>query len=304
MSKRAPQRESILGLLGGEVGIVRLGEPRVRSQQVDGGWVREDLLFTTSLGDGVPAHFVRPAESSRPVPAILYCHAHGGRYDVGRCELFEGRAALQSAYAADLRQLGCAVLCLEMPCFGERCEPDESTLSKEHLWHGRTLFGRMLAELVAGVDYLAAHPDVDEDRIAALGISMGGTHAWWLAAIDPRIRAAVQMCCFADLACLIASGAHDGHGHYMTVPGLVRHGSTGRLAALAAPRPQLICVGLQDRFTPKDCFDKARAELGEGYARQNAREALEFCVEADAGHEETPAMRRATLAFLRRHLMS
>lgn len=304
MSDQAPRRETILALLGSEIGTLRLGEPRIRSRSVEAGWVMEDMLFTTSLGDRVPAYLLRPDDAEGPVPAILYCHAHGGRYDIGRRELFESRAALQSAYATDLQDLGCAVLCLEMPCFGERREPDESALSKEHLWHGRTLFGRMLAELVAGVDYLAAHPGVDEGRIAAMGISMGGTHAWWLAAMEPRIRAAVHMCCFADLACLIASGAHDGHGHYMTVPGLVRHGSTGRLAALAAPRPQLICVGLQDRFTPKDCFDKARAELGEGYARRNAREALEFCVEPNAGHEVTPAMRRATLAFLRRHLMS
>ena len=304
MAQPKPDREAVRALLGGEIGNVMLGEPEVRSQRAEDGWLTQDLLFRSSLGDAVPAFLICPVDAGTPVPAILYCHAHGGRYDIGRKELFDGRAALQSAYAADLRDLGCAVLCLEMPCFGERREPEESALSKSHLWHGRTLFGRMLAELVAGVDYLAEHPGIDETRIGAMGISMGGTHAWWLAALDPRIRAAANLCCFADLACLIASGEHDGHGNYMTVPGLLPTISTGRLAALAAPRPQLFCVGLQDRFTPKACFDKARAELEGGYARAGAPDAIDFCVDPDSGHEETPAMRQALLSFLERHLIS
>ncbi len=304
MSEPQPDRETVLALLGGEVGTIRLGEPEVRSRREEGGWVTEDLLFASTLGDRVPAFFVRPRDGSGPVPAVLYCHAHGGRYDIGRRELFDGRAALQSPYAADLRALNCAVLCLEMPCFGERREPAESALSKAHLWHGRTLFGRMIAELVAGIDYLAAHPGIDAGRIGTVGISMGGTHAWWLAALEPRIRAAVTLCCFADLACLIASGAHDGHGQYMTVPGLLQHTSTGRLAALAAPRPLLVCVGLRDWSTPADCFDKARSEVEQGYAGSGASGAVDFCVDPDAGHEETPSMRSAALSFLGRHLVS
>jgi len=299
-----PDRDTIRALLGGEVGKVLLGEPEVRSRRAEGGWLTEDLLFQTNLGDRVPAYLVRPSDAAKPVPAILYCHAHGGRYDIGRRELFDGRAALQAAYAADLRDLNCAVLCLEMPCFGERLEPGEPAMSKALFWRGGTLFGRMLAELVAGVDYLVAHPSVDESRLGAMGISMGGTHAWWLAAIEPRIQAAVSMCCFADLACLVATGAHDGHGHYMTVPGLLPVASTGRLAALAAPRPLLVCAGLRDWSTPEECFNKARRELEEAYTRLDAQQMIEFCVEPDSGHVETPAMRHAALAFLDRHLNS
>lgn len=299
-----PERDTIRALLGGELGAVRLGDPEARARSAEDGWLTEDLSFPTSLGEDIPGYFLRPEVTAVPVPAILYCHAHGARYDIGRAELFEGRPALQSAYAADLQRLGCAVLCLEMPCFGERREPGESALAKTHLWHGRTLFGRMLAELAAGVDFLAAHPDIDGDRIGAMGISMGGTHAWWLAALEPRLRAAVSLCCFADLACLVASGQHDGHGIYMTVPGLLPAISTGRLAALAAPRPQLFCVGLQDAFTPTACFDQARTALEEGYAGVGAGDRIEFCIDPDTGHEETPAMRQAVLSFLERHLTS
>jgi pimeloyl-ACP methyl ester carboxylesterase len=46
-------------------------------------------------------------------------------------------------------------------------------------------------DLAAAVDHVAAQPDVDPGRIAALGLSMGGEEALGAAAADPRIRAVV-----------------------------------------------------------------------------------------------------------------
>jgi pimeloyl-ACP methyl ester carboxylesterase len=51
---------------------------------------------------------------------------------------------------------------------------------------------------------------VDPDAGAVMGISMGGTLAWWLAAMDPRFAAAVSMCCFADLGRLVETGRTTG----------------------------------------------------------------------------------------------
>jgi dienelactone hydrolase len=47
------------------------------------------------------------------------------------------------------------------------------------------------ADVHAAVDFLAARPDVDPDRIAVLGESMGGEEAIGAMASDPRIRAVV-----------------------------------------------------------------------------------------------------------------
>jgi pimeloyl-ACP methyl ester carboxylesterase len=43
----------------------------------------------------------------------------------------------------------------------------------------------------AGVDFLAAQPDVDPDRIGVLGLSMGGEEAIGAAAADLRVRAVI-----------------------------------------------------------------------------------------------------------------
>jgi hypothetical protein len=88
----------------------------------------------------------------------------------------------------------------------------------------------------------------------------------------------------------------------MTVPGLLSHTTTGRLCGLAAPTPLLHCVGFADWSTPRDGYERAKAELRHAYAAAGALEALGFHEAETPGHEETPAMRTAVLAFLERHI--
>lgn len=298
----AETRRRIERLLGCTDADLRFAKSETISTTELGDRVIYDLRFEMHDGEAVPAWFVQPLGCSAPCPAILYLHAHGARYDIGRAELFDGRPALQRPYIDDLVGAGLAVLCIEMPCFGARQVPNESARSKAHLWHGTTLYGRMIHELRCGLTFLSAHAAIDPKRIGTLGISMGGTQAFWLAALDERVAASVSLCAFADLACLIETGEHDKHGHYMTVPGLVAETSTGALAGLAAPRPQFFGVGMKDWSSPPICLEKARAEIERIYNDRDARDALFFHVETEAGHEETAAMRGAVLSFLRQTL--
>jgi carboxymethylenebutenolidase len=50
---------------------------------------------------------------------------------------------------------------------------------------------RALADLKAGVSFLAARADVDADRIGSVGWCMGGGYSLGLATAEPRLRAAV-----------------------------------------------------------------------------------------------------------------
>ena len=43
------------------------------------------------------------------------------------------------------------------------------------------------------LDYLEARPDVDPRRMGVTGVSLGGMHAWLLAALDERLAAAAPM---------------------------------------------------------------------------------------------------------------
>lgn len=292
------ERRDVISLLGSQFGAITLGAPTVHAEITQDGYMVQKLRFDASNGARINALFLPPSKTN--APALLYCHAHGNRYDIGTDELLFGRPALTGSYLSDLGSQGYAVLCLEMPCFGARSDQHEEATAKALLWHGEVLFGQMLAELHAGVTYLADHPMIDADRIGTIGISMGGTHSWWLSALDERVKAAVSMCSFSDLEMLIEGGGHQGHGNYMTVPGLLKLCSTGELSGLSAPRPLFHGVGLQDWSTPRGAFEKARLELEEAYG--DAGHMLTFHVEEEIGHSETPEMRKAVLSFLKRHL--
>ena len=236
-------------------------------------------------------------------PAIIYCHAHGGRYDIGAAELVAGRAALLvPPYGEALARIGIVALCIDLPCFGERAGERENALSKALLWQGKTLFGAMLADLFGAIDLLQGIDGVDPNRIGAMGLSMGATLAFWLGALDPRIKAVAHLCCCADLATLVEVGAHELHGHYMTVPGLLSAYRTGQIAGLVAPRPQLACVGLLDPLTPELAVRRAFDDMRAAYQAANAPEALVTVIDPASGHVETPEMRAAVLSFLDRGL--
>jgi len=236
-------------------------------------------------------------EGPGPHPAVLYCHAHGGQYDLGRSELFQGARWLCGPYGPALVGAGFAVLCVDMPGFGaRRSDGRESALAKAGLWQGRPLFGQMVAAQLQALAWLREQDGIDPDRIITLGVSMGGALALWTAALAPKVAACVQLNIFANLAPLIAAGGHDRHGIYLTVPGLLELTDIGEIAGLIAPRPQFIGLGALDPFTPPDARRAALAQVQGAYRREN--NALTVHLEATGEHGETPAMRQAVFEFL------
>lgn len=255
------------------------------------------IRFETRGGEPVEGWLLEPVAAS-PAPAILYIHAHGGDYGLGADEVVEGRAALQSPLGPVLAAAGFRVLAIDMPCFGGRSGVTESSAAKAALWRGGSLAGQMLGELVSALDWLAADPGTDPARIGVFGLSMGATLGYWLAAVEPRVAAVAHLCCFADFGAMIESGAHDGHGIYLTVPGLLGIASNGEIAGLVAPRPQFVGLGGTDALTPPEAVEPALAELRAAYRAVGSEAALRVHLEPDSRHQETPAMRREVLRFL------
>lgn len=277
--------------------LLRLERPAVSlistTEEQRDGYVLETLRLLIGSTE-VRGFLVRPATPG-PHPAILYGHSHGGRYDIGASELLDGREYLLDPLGPVFARAGYVALCIDMPVFGERRFNTEAFASKALLWHGKSLIGRMVSDHRAALDYLASRGDVDTSRIGAFGISMGCTLSYWLAALDDRIAAVAHLCCFADLRTMIELGAHDDHGIYLVVPGLLEHADAGDIASLIAPRPQLICIGEADNLTPPLSVERAWATTRSAYDVAGGR--LELISEPGVGHMETPRMREGMLRF-------
>jgi dienelactone hydrolase len=265
-------------------------------------YVLEVLLLDLNGIEPVPAYFTRPRAAAGPSPAVLYHHAHGGDYALGKDEFLLGRSVLRTpAYAEALARRGLAGLCIDAYNFGERRGRTESELFKQLLWQGQVLWGLMVYDTLRAMDYLVGRPEVDPDRVGSLGLSMGATMAWWHAALDERVAACVDLCCLTDYQALIETRGLDRHGLYYYVPGLLKRFTTAEINALICPRPHLSLAGTLDPLTPPAGLDRVDAALTRAYAEADKAERWQL-VRYPSGHFETWDMRRRSLQFLERYL--
>ena len=295
------RRKQLYGLLGD---LPERGRPisaRVIDEERRAGYVLEKLLLDLNGLEDVPAYLTRPLGARGRIPFVLYNHAHGGDYVLGKDELLLGREVLYAPpYVEVLSDMGYGALCIDTWAFGERRGLTEQSIFKRMLWSGQVMWGMMVYDSIRAVDYLVSRDDVDTERIGTLGISMGSTMAWWTAALDARVKVCVDLCCLTDFHSLVDRGL-DHHGVYYFVPSLLKHFTTGQINALIAPRPHLGLAGNFDKLTPPEGLDRIDAEVRAAYAAAGAPEAWRLS-RSDIGHFETAAMRTEVVDFLRRWL--
>jgi dienelactone hydrolase len=274
----------------------------VLDRSEDDGYYLEKLVLELNGSEIVPAYFVKPKAADERLPCILYNHAHGGDFKLGKDELLHGREHLpRPPYAKALTANGYAALCIDHWCFGERRGRTESATYKEMIWRGQVMWGMMVYDSLRAIDYLVSRPDVDAERIGTLGLSMGSTMAWWVAALDTRIKVCVDLCCLTDFQALIDSGGLDGHGIYYYVPSLMKHFTASQINALIAPRAHLGLAGNRDPLTPRAGLDRIDRDLKQAY-KEAGNEAAWRMDRYEIGHFETVAMRTSILQFLKQWL--
>jgi dienelactone hydrolase len=298
----AARRAELYGLLGDLPPRARPVAGRKTSESERDGYVLERWELDLNGVEIVPAYLARPRGVTGRRPAVLFNHSHGGGYTIGKTEFVEGRSYLQPVpYAKELTGLGYVALCIDHWVFGERSHATELDTFKEMLWRGRVLWGQMIYDSLKAVDWLAAREDVDPARIGTLGMSMGSTMAWWLAALDPRIKVTVDINCLTDFHTLLAKKALSLHGLYYFVPGLLNHFTTAQINALIAPRAHLGLAGLRDDLTPVEGLDIIDRELKKVYADAGHPERWTL-LRYDVAHQETPEGRQQIVAFLKRFM--
>jgi dipeptidyl aminopeptidase/acylaminoacyl peptidase len=288
--------------------------PRVQtvSKEDRGDFIIEKFQFDNGAGATVPGYVLLPKGLSGKAPAILYCHWHGGEYDIGKEELFQTRHTPESP-GPTLAKRGYVVLGIDAYCFGERNgrgpggpeekgSSGEMTASKFNLWVGRTLWGMILRDDLMALDYLLSRPEVDAKRTGVTGMSMGATRSWWLMALDDRLRTGVPVACFTRYQNLIKQKALPAHGVYYFVPNMLNHFDTEAVVALIAPRPVLFMTGDSDRGSPVDGIRMIEEKVRPVFKLCGKESNFQSIVYPGLGHTYLPEMWQKMLEWMDKQL--
>lgn len=283
----------------------------------------------------LPALFLTPLTLGQVYRPLLYCHANPANKALGKDELILGiDELLDPPYAEVLAEAGYVVLCIDNLGFGERNERSLDSYFKEYLWKGKNLWGQFVLDnlialdcllsaeehgLVMGVQksvaeapsqaansqtahFLAAPsqtpPALDLDQTTVLGFSMGSTLAYWLAALDDRIKVCIELCGLTDHEWLDSTEAYDSRGFYFFVYDLFNRYTTSEINALIAPRRHVSLAGLKDPRTSATGLDRIDANLQMKYASMGAPDNWKL-YKFNSGHRETEEMRKIVVDILK-----
>ncbi|MCD6352227.1 MAG: alpha/beta fold hydrolase [Armatimonadetes bacterium] len=155
-----------------------------------------ELLWIETAEGALAASFHLPAQASGPVPAVLMCHGFTGHRQ---------EAHFLFVHAARLfAQCGLAVLRFDFRGSGE---------SSGEFWE--MTFESEVADALAAFDYLAGRPEIDPQRVAVLGLSLGGAVAACVAGREPRVAALVLWSAVSELELLAKRFADEHAPHHL-----------------------------------------------------------------------------------------
>lgn len=255
--------------------------------------VMEDLLIDGFEGTHIPAALYLPTATG-PVPGVVLNVGHDA---AGQ------NASYIRTLAWRLAQNGVAALTLDWWGMGARfgAEWRHVPMGLRSIVAGVAPCRPVLKEPLLAFDYLAARPELDPTRIGMAGQSGGGMVTMHLAALEPRVAAAVVVDIVASNPYMFEELPGWGDPDAV-VPGSLAQTSHGELLGLVAPRPLMVLSGDMDVIGPTDLATEelsiTRAiyrllDAPEGPIHRGFPTAHCYCEEKIA----------ATLAFLGEHLV-
>lgn len=286
-------------------GVVGAAEPPkievLERRDLPGGLVREKLrLPGCDPDETVPAIAFHPATNG-PYPVCFVLH------------YFQGSKEASESWCRDLAARGIFAIAIDAHLHGERSiagvfRGDHiAELGEEYsIWVHQTSIAHTARDVSTILDALGSRSDVDLSRVAATGMSMGGSTAMVLAWREPRVQVVASMVGAVDFWWDVTKtppGAAQDAKRASFSPRLTELvTSLDPRTRLAQIPPKAVCLlnGGHDGFIDMKSVRQFVEELQPLYREHPDR--LRFTPYPDAGHEVTAAMWRETQEWLAREL--
>jgi dienelactone hydrolase len=275
------------------------------------GYVLEKFVIDNEVDGWIPGYLAIPTGVKGKVPVVLGMHGHGSTKE----NIMGIDPTTHQNVLALLISNGYAVMAIDSYFNGERkgtgpagtmemqtrADQELSTF-KINLWFGRSLWGMQLRDEQIALDYLQTRPEIDAEKIGVEGMSMGSTRAWWLAALDERVKTVVGIACFTRYKELIEQRELRAHGIYYFVPGMLNHFDTEAVMGLIAPRPFLVLTGDKDKGSPLSGMKVLEKKLDNVYSLYKQKENFRSIIYPNTGHVFTDEMKVEMLRWFDQHL--
>jgi len=230
----------------------------LESETREKGFTNYRFTVQTEKGYFVPCHLLVPDTGKAKYLLTLCLSGHGNGMHIvlgkTKCEKDEKTLADWPHRAMGLRAIrdGRAALVIEARNFGESslegigCTCTEA--GKIALLMGRTIIGERVWDAMRILDAIPLHfPQIDMAHIVCTGNSGGGTAAYYLCCLEPRIEACAPSCSICSYEASIAAMPHCLCNH---IPSIRKYFEMGDLACLIAPRKLVIAAGEKDEIFP------------------------------------------------------
>ncbi len=300
--RRESVRAKLLDLLGGLPDYAGPLNDRRTGEIEAQGYVIEKVYFESVARVYITANVYRPRQAGR-YPGVLIPAGHTQ----------EGKPEMQ-VLAANLARQGYVAVTYDPIGQGEREQSYLPQLGRmlaggggnEHLELGARslLLGQSVArwflhDARRALDYLASRADVDPDRLGVAGCSGGGCITTYLAAFDPRIKAAAPGCYINTFRKLFTGPTADSE---MSLPRFLASGlDLADFFELPAPRvPWLMMATTEDYFTPAGAEPVYR-EVRRFYELYGAADRVRYFV-GNGPHGTPKESREAIYAWMARWL--
>jgi dienelactone hydrolase len=296
---------------------------RVLATERRDGYEARKLALNLSADTRVKAYLLVP-DGPGPFPAVVALHDHGAHFTIGKEKVVlpfdEPEDRVQDSqewvnkyyggrwFGDELAKRGYVVFATDAMFWGDRGRAEgadhsaQQALASNMFQLGMSWAGTIVWDDVRSAEFVQGLAEVDPERVACMGLSMGANRSWHLASATDIVKAGAAICWLGDTPALMREGNNQTVGQSafsMLHPGLRNSLDYADVASLACPKPMLFYNGDQDSLFPIPGVEAAYATLRDVWQSQDAGERLETRI-WPVPHEFNLEMQDAAFAWLDR----